>query len=166
MIKVIKRLRARRMIRLPPERYDLNRPLVGEWLGAAPEGLEKQMNGNSYVHNMMIMYVFFNATQNESIKNYTVKSSMSTVLSSKDSNVIDVIQFIAFHFAVSWGTKRSFTCVYKFFVSKHICLMSSSKSQHILRLASLPLWNTLEIICWHYHCLKVFWGGENIHKQS
>ena len=28
MIKVIKRLRARRMIRLPPERYDLNRPLV------------------------------------------------------------------------------------------------------------------------------------------
>ena len=28
MIKVIKILRARRMIRLPPERYDLNRPLV------------------------------------------------------------------------------------------------------------------------------------------
>ena len=30
MIKVIKRLRARRMIRLPPERYDLNRPLVSK----------------------------------------------------------------------------------------------------------------------------------------
>ena len=29
MIKVIKILRARRLIRLPPERYDLNRPLVG-----------------------------------------------------------------------------------------------------------------------------------------
>ena len=80
MIKVIKILRARRMIRLPPERYDLNRPLVWK------KGIKDDKN----------LFSIFEPTRHSS----PYKTVIANALESLD--FLESLQS-AFHHRVGWS---------------------------------------------------------------